>query len=89
MVVSTSPQDPAVGSFPQPSELLGPATIPTPLPPAQPTRPKRSDTVAAPAWPGMNLEWPKMMPFGQSPNTPPPGPGGGRIDPFKRARPQP
>lgn len=88
MVVSTSPQDPAVGSFPQPSELLGPATVPTPLPPASP-KPKRSDTVAAPAWPGMNLEWPKMMPFGQSPNTPPPGPGGGRIDPFKRARPTP
>lgn len=88
MVVSTSPQDPAVGSFPQPSELLGPATIPTPLPPAQPPKAKRPDAVAAPAWPGMNLEWPKM-PFGQSPNTPPPGPGGGRIDPFKRARPQP
>jgi hypothetical protein len=88
MVVSTSPQDPAVGSFPQPSELLGPATVPTPLPPAQPPKAKRSDTVAAPAWPGMNLEWPNMMPFGQSPNTPPPGPGGGRIDPFKRARPQ-
>ena len=35
----------------------------------------------------MNLEWPKLMPFGQSPNTPPPGPGGGRLDPFKRARP--
>lgn len=89
MVVSTSPQDPAVGSFPQPSELLGPATIPTPLPPAAPPKTKRSDAVAAPAWPGMNLEWPNMMPFGQSPNTPPPGPGGGRIDPFKRARPQP
>jgi hypothetical protein len=88
MVVSTSPQDPAVGSFPQPSELLGPATIPTPLPPAAPPKVKKSDTVAAPAWPGMNLEWPKM-PFGQSPNTPPPGPGGGRIDPFKRARPTP
>lgn len=88
MVVSTSPQDPAVGSFPQPSELLGPATVPTPLPPAA-LKAKRSDAVAAPAWPGMNLEWPNMMPFGQSPNTPPPGPGGGRIDPFKRGRPQP
>jgi hypothetical protein len=39
----------------------------------------------------MNLEWPKILPFGSSPNTPPPGPGGGTIDPFKRARtaPQP
>ena len=86
MMVSASPQDPAVGSFPQPSELLGPAAIPTPLPPAAPPQAKRSDAAAAPAWPGMNLEWPKM-PFGQSPNAPPPGPGGGRIDPFKRARP--
>jgi hypothetical protein len=85
--VSTSPQDPAIGSFPQPSELLGPATVPTPLPPAAPPKAKRSEAAATPAWPGMNLEWPKIMPFGQSPNAPPPGPGGGRIDPFKRARP--
>ena len=34
----------------------------------------------------MNLEWPKLLPFGQSSNAPPAGPGGGTIDPFKRAR---
>ena len=59
-----------------------------PLPPAPPpANPKPTALPAAPQWPGMNLEWPKLMPFGQSPNTPPPGPGGGRLDPFKRARP--
>jgi hypothetical protein len=26
------------------------------------------------------------VPFGQSSTAPPPGPGGGTIDPFKRAR---
>jgi hypothetical protein len=34
----------------------------------------------------MNLGWPKLLPFGQSSNAPPPGPGGGTVDPFKRAR---
>ena len=33
----------------------------------------------------MNLEWPKLLPF-TSPNAPPDGPGGGKVDPFKRAR---
>jgi hypothetical protein len=33
----------------------------------------------------MTLDWPQL-PFGQSSNAPPPGPGGGTIDPFKRAR---
>jgi hypothetical protein len=86
--VSTGPQSLPSTTFPQPSELLGPATIPVPLPPAPPpANPKPTTLPAAPQWPGMNLEWPKLMPFGQSPNTPPPGPGGGRLDPFKRARP--
>jgi len=40
----------------------------------------------AAAWPGTNLEWPKLLPFGAAANEPPPGPGGGTIDPFKRAR---
>jgi hypothetical protein len=31
------------------------------------------------------MEWPKLMPFGQS-SAPPPGVGGGTVDPFKRAR---
>ena len=87
--VSTGPQPLPSPSFPQPSELLGPATTPTPLPPAPPpANPKPTNLPAVQQWPGMNLEWPKLMPFGQSPNTPPPGPGGGRLDPFKRARPQ-
>jgi len=87
-VVSTTPAAKPDESFPRPSELLGPATVPTPLPPAPPPKNPTAATPlpAVPQWPGMNLEWPKLLPFGQSPNTPPPGPGGGRIDPFKRAR---
>ena len=80
--VSTAPQ----GRFPSPTELLGgPATsappmpaIPRPAPTAAPATPS--------AWPGLNLEWPKLLPFGQSADTPPAGVGGGTIDPFKRAR---
>jgi hypothetical protein len=72
------------GGFPTPQDLLappptaaaaGPSRPPLPAPPPQPQ-----------AWPGMNLEWPKLVPFGQSANDPPPGPGGGTVDPFKRAR---
>jgi len=36
------------------------------------------------AWPGMGLQWPNLLPFGSS--GPPVGEGGGRVDPFKRAR---
>jgi len=91
--------------FPQPSDLLsGPTPLPTPLPtPGKPPDPSPSPTAAetptagqtappaaaGPQWPGMNLEWPKLLPFGQSSNAPPPGPGGGTIDPFKRARTSP
>ncbi len=67
--------------FPSPNDLL---TAPPAGPPQQ--APPPAAAPAAPAWPGMNLEWPKLMPFGQSPDAPPPGPGGGTIDPFKRAR---
>jgi hypothetical protein len=35
-------------------------------------------------WPGTGLRWPSLLPFGS--NAPPPGEGGGRVDPFKRAR---
>ncbi|MBU6309308.1 MAG: hypothetical protein KJS77_06145 [Planctomycetes bacterium] len=75
----------ASGGFPTPHELLssqppadpdGPTKPPLPSPPPAQTQ----------GWPGMNLEWPKLVPFGQSANDPPPGPGGGTIDPFKRAR---
>jgi hypothetical protein len=42
----------------------------------------------APQWPAASLAWPRMLPFGQPSTAPPPGPGGGTIDPFKRARQQ-
>ena len=74
-------------AFPSPGDLLAPdspvrlpAAIPSPVSGAPPA----GSAAAAPAWPGMKLEWPKL-PFGQPSNTPPPGPGGGRVDPFKRA----
>lgn len=69
-----------------PFELPGTRSAVTPPqpPPVSRTPPETESS----AWPGMNLEWPKILPFGTSPNTPPPGPGGGRIDPFKRAREQ-
>ena len=98
-IVSTTPRPSSANGFPNPSEVLGQATatvpLPLPLPPvAAPTGPVQASapkkTVpppSTPQWPGMSLEWPKILPFGQSPNAPPPGPGGGKIDPFKRARP--
>jgi hypothetical protein len=65
--------------FPGPAELLAPQTaLPAAPAPAAPAP-------AAPQWPGANLSWPRLLPFGQS-NEPPPGPGGGTVDPFKRAR---
>jgi hypothetical protein len=91
-VVSTSPQTRDARPFPQPSDLLGPGTVPSTLPglTAPPPTTSQPDIArplpATPQWPGMNLEWPKLLPFGQPSNAPPPGPGGGRVDPFKRAR---
>jgi hypothetical protein len=65
------------GSFPSPADLLQ-----SPASPAQP--PAAAEPPAAAAnWPGTNLGWPKI--FGSG-NEPPPGPGGGTVDPFKRAR---
>ena len=85
--VSTAPQ----GRFPSPTELLGgPATSPPPMSaiprPAPTAAPPTAAPAASSAWPGMNLEWPKLLPFGQSADAPPAGVGGGTIDPFKRAR---
>jgi hypothetical protein len=80
-LVSTPGQPPAGGgtaSFPGPTELLQPrppAAVPLPGVPPGP---------GASAWPGTNLGWPNL--FGGSSNDPPPGPGGGTIDPFMRAR---
>ena len=53
--------------------------------PAAPSPPIATGT--AQQWPGMSLGWPKLLPF-TKPDAPPPGPGGGTVDPFKRARPQ-
>jgi hypothetical protein len=40
---------------------------------------------ASGVWPDMQVKWPRLLPFGGS-TAPPPGPGGGRVDPFKRGR---
>ena len=82
MPVSTGGQP---GRFPTPNDLLTSQPLPEASGPAKP--PLASPPPAqAQAWPGMNLEWPKLVPFGQSANEPPAGPGGGTVDPFKRAR---
>jgi hypothetical protein len=71
---------PEVG--PRPADGVGPPAAGVP-PAANASGPPAA---ATPQWPGMNLDWPKLLPFGQSPSAPPPGPGGGTVDPFKRAR---
>jgi len=71
---------PEVG--PRPADGVGPPAAGVP-PAATASGPPAA---ATPQWPGMNLDWPKLLPFGQSPSAPPPGPGGGTVDPFKRAR---
>ncbi|MFZ4731041.1 MAG: hypothetical protein ACOYK7_00715 [Pirellulales bacterium] len=66
--------------FPSPDTVLGsagPATLP---PAAEPA----AAAAAAPRWPGMDLAWPRILPFSQTTNEPPAGYGGGRVDPFKR-----
>jgi hypothetical protein len=85
-LVSTPRGQPGVTGFPSPADLLQA----TPLPSA-PASTQPSGTQPAPlagsqsGWPGASLGWPKLNPF-TSANEPPPGPGGGTIDPFKRAR---
>lgn len=80
-LVSTPSQGKVAGgnpAFPGPGELLQPRpSVPTPLPGVRPTPPPT-------AWPGTSLGWPNL--FGGSSNEPPPGIGGGTIDPFTRAR---
>ena len=78
------------GAFPSPQQLLVSVPVPPVVKPAAAPQPSAAVTPppaapAAPRWPGMTLDWPQL-PFGQSSNAPPPGPGGGTIDPFKRAR---
>ena len=80
-LVSTPRDQPAGRGFPSPADLLQPA----PLPPAAAAVPPAVAGPGNPAvWPGASLGWPKLNPFAA--NEPPPGPGGGTIDPFKRAR---
>lgn len=76
-LVST-PRPGGAATFPSPADLLQPP-VQRGLPPA---RVPPADSPAA-AWPGTNLGWPKLFGAG---NEPPPGPGGGTLDPFKRAR---
>jgi len=94
-VVSATPPAGGPRPFPRPDDLLGPGTVAATLPaaPAAPPPPGGQDDAGrpppnGPPWPGANLAWPKILPFGQPQNAPPPGPGGGRVDPFKRARAQ-
>lgn len=71
--------------FPGPGEVLAPApTLPPPQPGVAAAAGSPAAAPAASGWPAMTFDWPKL-PFGTSPDVPPPGPGGGRLDPFKRA----
>jgi hypothetical protein len=91
-----APADESAARFPSPQQLLVTAPVPPakaaesptssgPAAPPPAAPPFATAAPAAPQWPGMKLDWPQL-PFGQSSNAPPPGPGGGTIDPFKRAR---
>jgi hypothetical protein len=70
---AASPQ----ATFPSPTDLVQPRPVPLPNMPPPPS---------ATGWPGTSLGWPNL--FGGNPNEPPPGIGGGTIDPFTRARSQ-
>ncbi|MFM8415719.1 MAG: hypothetical protein ACKOCX_13480, partial [Planctomycetota bacterium] len=78
LVSTSAPPNAPSAAFPSPADLLAPQ----PTPPVAAAPPAD----AASAWPGTSLGWPKLLPFSGSANEPPPGPGGGTIDPFKRAR---
>ena len=69
-------------NFPKPDEILQKQELQAlPVITTQP-----NPTAPTSAWPGMSLEWPKMLPFTAPETTPPRGPSGSTIDPFKRAR---
>jgi hypothetical protein len=78
LVSTPRPGGAGASAFPSPADLLQPP-VQRELPPP---RVPPADSPAA-AWPGTNLGWPKLFGAG---NEPPPGPGGGTVDPFKRAR---
>ena len=69
-------------NFPKPDQIL--QGNPVQVFPATTTQPNPKEPTSA--WPGMSLEWPKMLPFTSPETTPPQGPSGSTIDPFKRAR---
>ncbi len=69
-------------NFPKPEQIL--QGNPGHAFPATTTQPNPTEPTSA--WPGMSLEWPKMLPFTAPETTPPQGPSGSTIDPFKRAR---
>ena len=87
-IVSTQANPSAGTGFSRPSDLLGVETIPQQpqsFVRSQTQEQQPSDDSDARVWPGLNLGWPNIF----QPNAddaPPPGPGGGTIDPFKRAR---
>jgi hypothetical protein len=69
-------------NFPKPDEILQKNQVQAV--PAMTTQPNPTEPTSA--WPGMSLEWPKMLPFKAPETAPPQGPSGSTIDPFKRAR---
>ena len=69
-------------NFPKPDEILQKQQLQAV--PVMTTQP--NPTAPTSTWPGMSLEWPKMLPFTAPETTPPRGPSGSTIDPFKRAR---
>lgn len=88
-----------VGEPGMPQPLAVPSNLPPPgqapllaadaAAPTTPTPPPVNRQAPAVGWPGTGLQWPSSpfstgLPFGAS--GPPPGEGGGRVDPFKRAR---
>lgn len=82
---SVRPAATAPGGFARPADLLQQAPA---MSAAGPTAPPTAPTTSEPeaTWPGMDLSWPKLLPFTRPDNAPPPGPSGSTIDPFKRAR---
>ena len=77
----------ATGGFARPTDLLGQMSSGLPQEPA--TTPKSNmppPNEPEAAWPGMNLRWPNLLPFTQPSTSPPPGPSGSTVDPFRRAR---
>lgn len=81
-----NPAQAAVGSPALPPfELPGTRSAVTSPAPFQPPAERKPPSIEKTDWPGIDFDWQTLNPFGSS-NAPPPGPGGGRIDPFQRGR---